>query len=352
MGKVISISKWELESNTWQSITNGKVNKKALSIGILKTILNNSSEDINYIIFADSMRLENHTTYGSYISNSSGGVSNIIRYFKNKDENFEILLFLVDNDAPLVEESKFMAALVDGYTSMSTTKTVNVIGTSKCGTMAFDMMKYLKNPLSKNKTYVYSISSPYLGTPMASPLYFAYTIRKAIEAKLGKNLFSDKVIKSVIAIYNQMLSNSHIDLDIGIADGIPDNLKDKYDPNFLRNIFSETNLISLANVKHYENICTVINDETLRNGIKNGDLNTLGLCILNDCIFGGNSDGMVSLKSQKKIEDYYDDEHSSSKLITSSHGVFYIPIYANEVLDIVYSNLNKEKELQRSLKRL
>ena len=61
---------------------------------------------------------------------------------------------------------------------------------------------------------------------------------------------------------------------------------------------------------------------------------------------------MVSLKSQKKIEDYYDDEHSSSKLITSSHGVFYIPIYANEVLDIVYSNLNKEKELQRSLKRL
>lgn len=43
MGKVISISKWDLESNTWQSITNGKVNKKALSIGIFKTILNNSS---------------------------------------------------------------------------------------------------------------------------------------------------------------------------------------------------------------------------------------------------------------------------------------------------------------------
>lgn len=61
--------------------------------------------------------------------------------------------------------------------------------------------------------------------------------------------------------------------------------------------------------------------------------------------------GMVSLDSQQKIDEYYSNEHAESKLITSSHGVFYVPIYADEVLDIVYSNMTKDKELQRSLTR-
>ena len=351
MGKVVCVSKWDLESNNWIRIEEGKIDKKALSIGLFNPIKNNASGETNYIIFADSMRLENHTPHGSYISNSAGGVDNISRYFAGKDENFEILLFLVDNDAPLVEESKFMAFLVDGYANIPTAKTVNVIGTSKCGTIAFDMMKYLRSPLNKEKTYVYSISSPYLGTPMASPLYFARNARAAIEAKLGKNPFSDKVIKSVVYIYNHMLSNSHMDLDIAMAGGVPSDLQSKYDPSFLKNIFSDSNLLSLTNVKHYENICTVINDATLKNGLQVGSLTTLGLCILNDCIFGGNSDGMVSLDSQQKIDEYYSNEHAESKLITSSHGVFYVPIYADEVLDIVYSNMTKDKELQRSLTR-
>lgn len=348
MGKVISIKKWDLNNNSWKNIVNDEDKKRALSIATYGTIRHTESDDINYIILADGCRVENHTKNASHIGNNHAGISNIISYFENKKENYKIELLLVDNDAPLIEESKFLASYVDYLARFSTTKTINVIGLSKCGVIAFDMMKYLKSQFSKMKARVYSVSSPYMGTVMASPLFLERKVRTIIEAKIGKTFLVDNITKALMDLYYSIMSNSHMDLDIAIPGEIPEHLMSNYDSSFLQNIFSNSNISSISNVKHYQNICTVIDDTTLKNALKSGNFAAIGLCILNDVLFDGKSDGMVSLDSQKRIEDFYSDEHSASKIITTSHGALSIPIYANELLDIVNSNMLDDTKLQRT----
>lgn len=345
MGKVIPINKWDLENNKWKNNVSVEDRKKALSIATYGEIRNNESSQINYILLADGCRVENHTKDSSHISDNHAGIANMIHYFENKKENYKIELLLVDNDAPLVEESRLLAAYIDYLTGLATTKTVNVIGLSKCGVMAFDMLKYLKSSTSQIKTKVYSVSSPYLGTILASPLLLEQEFKKMVVAKLGENTFSKMVTTAFMQLYYSIMSNSHMDLDIAIPNSIPSNLQANYDPNFLANIFSNSNIASISKVNHYENICTVIDSATLKNALRSGNFAVLGLCILNDCLFAGQSDGMVSLASQQKIEDYYSDEHAKSKIINTTHGALSIPIYANELLDIVDRNVSRSEEM-------
>lgn len=347
MGTIKVIKKWDLKSNSWNNKVNDEDKKRALSIAEYGLIRHDESSQINYILLADGCRVENHTKDSSHIRENRAGIANILSYFESKKENYKIELLLVDNDAPLAEESKVLASYIDFLSRKSTTKTVNVIGLSKCGVMSFDMLKYLKSPFSKLKARVYSVSSPYTGTIMASPLLLESEVKNIISSKIGENALADKITAAFMKLYYSIMSNSHMDLDIAVPNYVPDYLKAKYDPTFLQNIFSDANLSSITNVRHYENICTVIDDTTLKNSLKSGNLAALGLCILNDTLFAGKSDGMVSLESQQKIESYYPFEHSSSKIISSCHGALSTPIYANELLNIVNANMQNEPKLQR-----
>lgn len=347
MGTIKVIKKWDLKSNSWNNKVNDEDKKRALSIAEYGLIRHDESSQINYILLADGCRVENHTKDSSHIRENRAGIANILSYFESKKENYKIELLLVDNDAPLAEESKVLASYIDFLSRKSTTKTVNVIGLSKCGVMSFDMLKYLKSPFSKLKARVYSVSSPYTGTIMASPLLLESEVKNIISSKIGESALADKITAAFMKLYYSIMSNSHMDLDIAVPHYVPDYLKANYDLTFLQNIFSDTNLSSITNVRHYENICTAIDDTTLKNSLKSGNLVALGLCILNDTLFAGKSDGMVSLESQQKIESYYPFEHSASKIISSCHGALSTPIYANELLNIVNANMQNEPKLQR-----
>lgn len=348
MGTIKAVNKWDLENNTWKNKVSDEDKKRALSLAEYGLIRHDESNQINYILLADGCRVENHTKDPSHIGENRAGIANMIHYFESKKENYKIEVLLVDNDAPLAEESKVLASYIDFLSGLSTTKTVNLIGLSKCGVMAFDMIKYLKSPFSKLKTRIYSVSSPYMGTIMASPLLLESEVKKIIAAKIGENALADKITESFMKLYYSIMSNSHMDLDIAVPGFVPEHLKANYDPAFLQNIFSEVNLSSVSNVGHYENICTVIDDTTLKNSLKSGNLAALGLCILNDTLFAGKSDGMVSLESQQKIESYYPFNHNSSRIITSCHGALSTPVYANELLSIVSANMLEEPKLQRT----
>ena len=132
-----------------------------MSVAEYGIIKHNEMTRINNILLADGCRVENHTKDLSHIGENWAGIINIIRYFGNKRLNYKIELLLVNNDTPLIEESKLLTCYIDFLVKPPITQTLNVIGLSKCGVMVFDMMKYLKNVSSKLKTNVYSVSTPY-----------------------------------------------------------------------------------------------------------------------------------------------------------------------------------------------
>ncbi len=349
MGEINTIKKWDLKSNIWRDVKSEEEKKRALSIATYGTIRHTDDGELNYILIADGCRVENHVHSGQYINDRKAGIANVIKYFERKKENYKIELLLVDMDGPLVEESKLLASYVDHLANLSSTKTVNVVGFSKCGVMAFDMMKYLKNGFSSMKTRVYSVSSPYLGTVMASPLFLEREVRKVITAKIEYDELAEKIVTAVMGLYYRIMSNSHMDLDIAEKGGVPKQLEKNYDPFFLKNIFSEENLSSLNRVNLYKNVCTLIDENTLSAVIKSGNLGGIGLCILNDCLFDGKSDGMVLFSSQKSIESFLSDGENSSVVIHSTHSVLTTPVYAKELMDLVEENLGCNKEEIKSI---
>lgn len=343
MGNITALKKWDLEKNAWRTAGSLEDKRRALSIATYGTIRHDESDVINYIIFMDGCRVENHTREVEHISDRKAGIANVISYFEKKKENYKIELLMVDNDAPLREESRLLAGYVDLLSRIMSVRTINVIGFSKCGVVAYDMMKYLQSDFSLYKTRVYSVSSPYMGTVMASPLFFERTISEVINSKISCRSLADKIIRVLMAKYYSIMSNSHMDLDIAIKGGVPDFLKERYDSEFLDCIFSSQNITAVSKVAHYQNICTKIGEDTLKNSIKTGDIAGLGLCIINSCLFDGESDGMVLLSSQKKIEDYYDDM-PSSVVIEAPHNLQSNRLYSDKLLSIVDENMNKRRK--------
>ncbi len=346
MGKINAIKKWDLTTNRFREALTIEDKKRALSIATYGTIRHDETDKLNYIIIADGCRVENHTNDVERIDARRGGIENVIRYFERKKENDKIELLMVDNDCPLRIESVFLADYVNSIARQSNVKTVNVLGFSKCGIMVFDMIKLLSS-VALAKTRAYSVSSPYTGTIMASPLFLERKVTDVIHAKIPIRALADKIINAVMSVYNKTLSNSHMDFDIAEAGGVPDSLASKYDPSFLGNIFREENVNSVNNVKHYENICTLIDNSVLKRALKTGNLNDIGLCILNDVLFDGKADGIVLYSSQAKIESEVPDL-GVSKVIHSTHCVLKNPKCANELLDVVNDNMVPE-EKQKSI---
>ncbi len=346
MGEIHAIKKWDLELGTFRDVLSLEDRRKALSIATYGTIRHNESDELNYIIIADGMRVENYTKEAERIDARHGGIENVIRYFEGKKENYKIELLLVDNDCPLKVESRFLADYVSAVARQSNVKTVNVLGFSKCGVMVFDMIKFLSN-VALTKTRAYSVSSPYTGTIMASPLFLERKVSEIIHAKIPSSFLADKIVSAVMSTYHGILSNSHMDLDIAEAGGVPAWLTSNYDPSFLGKIFRAENVRNVNNVRHYENICTLIDDTILPRALRSGNLNDIGLCILNDVLFNGASDGMVLYSSQTQIEHVVPDL-GSSRIIHSTHCVLKNPRGANELLDVVSDNM-VSTEKQKSM---
>ena len=341
MENVEFISKWNLADNVWEHTANYNLRKKAFSIVSCGEIKNNESDDFEYIIVADGTRLENHSKSIKFAKNDLV-MSNIINFYRNKKGNYKFKLILLDNDAPLREESKWIANYLDLLTYDKLVTNISYIGISKCGVMAFDLIKYIRLKETLDKLSVFSISSPYEGTIMASPLYLKKELFKILEVRISSPALRKVIFDSLMLFLERISSNSHMDYDIGIPGGVED--LSKYDPEFIKRIFEQRNILAAKSVCKYQNICTVIREETLKNIIDERSAVGLGVYLLNKYLFNGESDGLVLLSSQRKMDNYIND---SSVTIASVHNPFQIKYFADKTMDIIWKTQSERLTLKR-----
>ena len=333
MGTVKIIAKYDLNTNKWRKNIKEEEKGKAFSIVDYKKINNNDSDKYDYIIFCDGFRLENHSKNMKTVEESKNGVDKIINYFKDKDKNIKIKTILIDMDAPLEEDSKLLANYIN---KIEDANTINIVGISKCGAMAFNMAKYIND---KDKTNIYTIATPFTGTLMASPRYVKQKLNKIVKSIISDEDISNKIVKSVMRIYENICSNSHMDYDVALKNGVEKSKLNKYDSNFLKNIFSNENIKAINEVNFYQNFTTGIDNETLIEAIQTLNFEGIGLCLLNGLLMGGKTDGFVPLKSEKEVEKYINKK--SYHLKSSHHAVFSNDRLAYQILKVINENLKK-----------
>lgn len=228
----------------------------------------------------------------------------------------------MDADAPIKEDAKLLAKYIDDLATLPTTNSINVIGISKCGTMAFYIPKHFKYARTFEKTNIYTVASPFNGTKMASPKIFYPKIKKVITSKLGDNNFSNNISNKLVDFYEIISSNSHMNYDIAISGGIPSDRLDRYDKSFISNIFSKENINSISKINSYNNIVTGIDNKTLGEAIRTVNLIGIGMCVINNLFFDKKSDGFVMVDSQRIVATKVSPKQIRNyKLVSAYHNV-------------------------------
>ena len=345
MGRVKTIAKYNLKKQDWDFNFSEEERGKAFSIASYRRITNNESNKYDYIIFCDGCRLEDHSKDMKTINESKSGIDKIINFFKKSDRNVVVKLVLIDKDAPIDKDSKMLANYITSIAYKQDINSINVIGFSKCGTMVFNMAKYITDENAKRKTNIFTIATPFKGTLMASTKYFYPKIREVINSKIKDEKLSNQLTYSLIKFYESISSNSHMDYDIAIESGIPKSKYDRYDENFIKNIFSKENIEGINNINYYQNFTTGIDSNTLKESIKTSNFVGIGLCILNEYFMGGKTDGFVPTESQKVVEKYLNNE--SYHLKSSHHAVITSDRLTNEYLTQVNEYLKKYDNVKK-----
>lgn len=348
MGNIIIKGKWDLQSGTWLLNPKEKLYGRSFAIAKYDKIISDEKDKINYILIAPGSRVEDHTKNFKTINEKEVRIDNVLTYFSKENENYDIQLFLMDADAPIIEDAKFLANYVDSLAVLSNTNSINIVGLSKCGAMSFYVPSFFRNQESFKKTNLFNIATPYIGTLLASPLFFYPEIKKFITAKISNKKLSDLIYAKVIHFYESISSNSHMDYDIAIPNGIPEEKFSVYDATFIENIFSLHNINSIKSVNNFKNFVTSIDKGTLNEAIKTMNLTGIGLCLLNNLFFEGKSDGMVYTETQRKVEEHIDLQ---SYFIASHHDVNSNINAFNKILDCVNDTIKESNEKQLFLKR-
>lgn len=226
MGTIDIFAKWDLEKNDWTQSDNLKDIGRSFAIASYKRIINDNGK-INYIIIDQGSRVENHSKDFSNIKETEVRIDNVISHYERCNGNYDIKLFLMDADAPIIEDAKLFAKYVESLALLPNTNSVNIIGLSKCSVMNFYVPRFFKNRETFKKTNVYNIASPYEGTKFASIKIFYPEIREKFRSKPLSNLIIKKA-------YEGISSNSHMDYDIAIPGGIPEEKLHLYDENFIK----------------------------------------------------------------------------------------------------------------------
>ena len=340
MGAIDIFAKWNLEKNEWVQSSDLKDRGRSFAIASYKRIINDNGK-INYIIIDQGSRVEDHSKDFSTIKETEVRIDNVIRHYERCNGNYDIKLFLMDADAPIVEDAKLFANYVDYLASLPDTNSVNIVGLSKCSVMNFYVPRFFKNRETFKKTNVYNIASPYEGTKFASPKIFYPEIKRVFKSDIVCNI----LVKNV---YEKKSSNSHMDYDIAIPGGIPDERIHLYDENFIKNVFCTDNVEAVKRLNSFKNILTSIDSEVRKEAIITGNLYGIALCLFDKRFFDGKSDGMVYTSSQKKVEDVLDIKSYSIK---SHHDVNSNIRAFNEVLGIVDDTIDEFDDKNKILTR-
>ena len=307
MAKIEHIVKWNKKTSSWQNPTPENYGN-SFSISTYEPILNDPFDGFNYIIIASGSRLERNTNNFINIDEKIYRMDNVIEHYKNQKGNYIIQCFFIDKDAPIIETAKKFANYIDSLSINPSTKTINIMGVSKCGAMSFYTPRFFKQQESFDKTNIFNVAVPYQGTKFASPKIILSEARKYTKKLFGNTPIANIVFQKLKNEYLSGCSYSHMDYDVALQDSIGGIHKALYDKQFIKNMFCTENIDAIKQIHSFHNFTTQIDNQTLPEAIKT--LNTWGisLCILNEIFFSGQADGLVPFESQKSIDDFIQKE--------------------------------------------
>ena len=347
MGKIEVFGKWDLENGCWVSNPDTKLYGRSFAIANYDRVINNNGK-INYIIFGYGCRVEDRSKNFIDIKEKEAGVKNIINHYKKSNGNYDIKFYMMDADAPIVEDAKYLAKYIESLAALPTTNSVNVIGLSKCSVMNFYIPSFFNNPDTFTKTNIFNVASPYEGTKLASPLVFYPEVKKVISSKIHDERLANLIYNKLIGVYEGISSNSHMDYDIAIPGGIPESKKHVYDESLIKNVFCDDNVNAIKKLNCFKNFLTGIDDNTLKEAISTMNFSGIGVCILNDVFFNKQSDGMVYISSQKKVEDILNIK--SYKLVSAHHAVSSNKRVFNDILHVVDDTIEEYDDSKKMIK--
>lgn len=190
------------------------------------------------------------------------------------------------------------------------------------------------------------MSTPFKGTLMASPKFLFESLDDKIVRRIKNQFLTDRTVDILRIVYNFIVSNSHMDYDIALPGGIPEEYISLYDPNLLQNIFSDSNIKSAHQLASYYNVCTGIDEKTMPLALKKADFLGIGLCILDELLYNEPSDGLVTVSSQRSIEQHYGENLNQLSIVSSYHDILSNPRATEELLFVVNDTLEQQEEVK------
>lgn len=170
MGVIHVISKYK--DGDWK-IANNDERGRSLAIANYRPIIHNDSADFHYVIISYGSRVEDYSKDTIYIKDTKAQIMKIKKYFATQsNSNIYLKFLMLDADAPLIEQVKQLASYIDDCSKDEHVKSLHILGQSKCGVMNMYLPRYFNNPRSFEITNIYNLSTPYVGTLLASPLVF------------------------------------------------------------------------------------------------------------------------------------------------------------------------------------
>ena len=352
MGTIETLGKWNLETSTWIKSVKNEDRGRSSAIGTYEDIITTPNEPIHYILIALGSRVEDHSRDFFNIKETEISVNKFISYFSNKNKNVAIRTFLMDADAPIREDAKIISQYIDNLSKQDQIASINLLGVSKCGTMSFYVPKYFERLSSFTKTNIFTIASPWDGTKMASPKIFYPEVKRLIKSKFGNTKLADTIYNGLISIYEGVSSNSHMDYDIAIQNGVPKEKEHVYDETFIKNIFNDDNKSAIQRINSYHNLITGIDEKTIKEAILTGNVTGIGLCILHELFFEEQSDGLVKTSSQHLVEEHIPKEKiKTHHLYSTHHSVIGTDRALNDIMFVVNDTIDEQVDKAKVLQK-
>ena len=345
MNTILPIAKYNFTEGEFSTPVNYQDRLLALS-KITTTVISNEDDDhFDYILFANGNRARDVTKDGYHPFERRDYCQRIAEYFRKKHKNVIIEHILLDNDSPLIKETKMIADYIDDIASEETLDTINIIGHSKCGAMAFNLPKFFNNEDSYRKTSITTTATPYKGCLMASPKIFLKHVEEITNAQLPPPL-NKIVFNSLRNYYNSISSGSHMDNDIALPGYVAEN----YDPSFIADMFDIENISAINRIRKFRNFTTGVDDKTLLKYLKARDFVSVGMCLIDKYFMEEPTDGFIERKSQNSINNYFD--HPSIYIPSTTHYFLTHPEEMEIVLDTVNNDIDDFKEREAYKQKL
>ena len=124
MGRVGFTYKWNVKECSWENPSLEEAGR-SFSIVDYNPIINNEGK-IDYIIINHGSRVEDHSRDFVSVKDREVRIDKVISHYERCNGNYSIKLFLMDADAPLVEQSKLLSSYIEFLASLSNTNSINL----------------------------------------------------------------------------------------------------------------------------------------------------------------------------------------------------------------------------------